>query len=190
MGVGAQAAPVTHEAQLPGPDKDGAPPKPPPIPSEPPTITPPEGETALGLRFRGAIADHQAYTLSRPAKACRDRQDKRFDGRHAIYWHGGRVGTLDTIAVRLSHTEIWASPTWICWTKDCTSSRSSSDASVVQRSASFADRSSTARWAEASRPSGATASLTSAPDAKSARITAATFPNRVFLANVTSPLSC
>src|SRR5580704_6705593 len=47
--------------------------------------------------------------------------------------------TLDTIAVRLSHTKIWASPIWICWTKDRTSSRSSSDASLVQRSASFAE---------------------------------------------------
>jgi hypothetical protein len=42
----------------------------------------------------------------------------------------------------------------ICWTKDRTSLRSSSDASLVQRSASFADRSSTARWVAASRPSG------------------------------------
>ena len=47
-----------------------------------------------------------------------------------------------------------------------TRSRSSSDASLVQRSASFADRSSTARWVAASRPSDATASLTSAPDAR------------------------
>jgi hypothetical protein len=75
--------------------------------------------------------------------------------------------TLDTMAVRLSHTKIWASPIWICWTKDRTSSRSSRDASLVQRSASFADRSSTARWVAASRSSGATASLTSTPDAKS-----------------------
>jgi hypothetical protein len=62
---------------------------------------------------------------------------------------------LDTIAVRLSHTKIWASPIWICWSKDRTRSRSSSDASLVQRFASFADRSSTARWVAASRPSGA-----------------------------------
>jgi hypothetical protein len=41
---------------------------------------------------------------------------------------GGAPGiTLDTIAVRLSHTKIWASPIWICWTKERTSSRSSSD---------------------------------------------------------------
>jgi hypothetical protein len=75
--------------------------------------------------------------------------------------------TLDTIADRLSPTKIWASPIWICWTKDRTSSRSSSDASLVQRSASFADRSNTARWVAASRPSGATESLTSTPDANS-----------------------
>src|ERR1700730_6638616 len=68
---------------------------------------------------------------------------------------GGASGIkLDTIAVRLSHTKIWASPIWICWTTDRTRSRSSSDASLVQRSASFADRSSTARWVAASRPSG------------------------------------
>src|ERR1700738_1664207 len=81
------------------------------------------------------------------------------------------------IAVRLSHTKILASPIWICWTKDRTRSRSSSDASLVQRSASFADRSSTARWVAASRPSGATASLTSAPDAKSARRRSSTSPS-------------
>src|SRR5580704_1610899 len=35
---------------------------------------------------------------------------------------GGASGiALDTIAVRLSHTKIWASPIWICWTKDRTS---------------------------------------------------------------------
>ena len=91
---------------------------------------------------------------------------------------GGTSGiTLDTMAVRLSHTKIWASLIWICWTKDRTRSRSSSDASLVQRSASFADRSSTARWVAASRPSGATASLASAPDAKSARRRSSTSPS-------------
>ena len=59
---------------------------------------------------------------------------------------GGASGIRpDTIAVRLSHIKIWASPIWICWTKDRTRSRSSSDASLVQRSAGFADPSSTAR---------------------------------------------
>src|ERR1700730_13339975 len=61
-------------------------------------------------RFRGAIADHQPHTLSSPAKACDDRQDEESVGL------GGVSGiTLDTMAVRLSHTKIWASPIWICW---------------------------------------------------------------------------
>ena len=103
---------------------------------------------------------------------------------------GGAQGiTLDTIAVRSSHTKIWASPIWICWTKDRTSSRSPSDASLVQRSASFGDRSSTARWVAASRPSGATAPLTSAPDAKSARRRSSTSPS-MSPAGMRRPLGC
>jgi hypothetical protein len=103
---------------------------------------------------------------------------------------GGASGiTLDTIAVRWSPTKIWASPIWICWTKDRTRSRSSRDASLVQRSASFADRSSTARWVAASRPSGATASLTSAPDAKSARRRSSTSAS-MSPAGMHRPLGC
>jgi hypothetical protein len=118
-------------------------------------------------RFRGAIADHQPHTLSSPARLA---VIDRTKGSTESVGLGGASGiTLDTIAVRWSPTKIWASPIWICRTKDRTSSRSSRDASLVQRSASFADRSSTARWVAASRPSGATASLTSTPDAKSAR---------------------
>jgi hypothetical protein len=42
--------------------------------------------------------------------------------------------TFDTIAVSIEPHQDWASPIRICWTKDRTSSRSSSDASLVQRS--------------------------------------------------------
>jgi hypothetical protein len=131
------------------------------------------------------MAAHQPHTLSSPTKACGDPQDESLDG---ICWLGTGI-TLDTIAVRLSQTKIWASPIWFCWTKDRTRSRSSSDASLVQRSASFADRSSTARWVAASSPSGATASLTSAPDAKRARRRSSTSPS-MSPAGMRRPMGC
>ena len=96
---------------------------------------------------------------------------------------------IDKIETRSSDTRIWSSPTCIRLTKDFTSSRSSSDASVVQRSASLADRSRTARWVEASRPSGATASLTSASDAKSERRRSSTRPS-MSPAGIRRPFGC